>query len=217
MIIGNFYIDLHGNCEIFNETTGSKVKIYVHRQGWTSKNKFRVEGQVLDKSGKVHYEIEGNWIKYLSILDPTTKEELYRFDCPPLPEDCLRQYGFSHFNINQNWYDKSMDTYLPHTDCRYRPDQRLMEIGDYERAKDEKLRLEQRQRLHRKERADKKIEYKPLWFSEKKESNLKGDKNDLKCYIFNHKYWEKRKRNDWSDLPDLFGNIEKVGYFSPNF
>jgi Oxysterol-binding protein len=35
---------------------------------------------------------------------------------------------------------------LPPTDSRLRPDQRCLEIGEYDNANSEKLRLEQRQR-----------------------------------------------------------------------
>ena len=53
---------------------------------------------------------------------------------------------------------------LPPTDCRRRPDQRLMEQGDYDSAADEKHRLEEKQRGVRKQREKEGIEYKCRYF-----------------------------------------------------
>ena len=52
---------------------------------------------------------------------------------------------------------------LAPTDCRLRPDQHATEVGQYDEANSEKLRLEQKQRAARKA-ADRGDPIKPLWF-----------------------------------------------------
>ena len=69
---------------------------------------------------------------------------VYEWKVKPMPDKYQRQYAFSHFNINQNYFDESMREYLPPTDCRLRPDQRHLENGNYESAKEEKNRLEKK-------------------------------------------------------------------------
>jgi hypothetical protein len=43
-----------------------------------------------------------------------------------------------------NFIDEDMKKTLPPTDTRRRPDQRLMEEGNYDKAADEKHRLEEK-------------------------------------------------------------------------
>jgi hypothetical protein len=75
-----------------------------------------------------------------------------------------RMYGFGLYSINLNYMDDEMKRTLPPTDCRRRPDQRLMEEGKYDLAAEEKHRLEEKQRAVRKQREEMGIEYKPRFF-----------------------------------------------------
>jgi len=53
-------------------------------------------------------------------------------------------YYFSNFSCNLNYINPEMKKTLPPTDCRRRGDQRLMEEGDFDRAAEEKHRLEEK-------------------------------------------------------------------------
>lgn len=53
---------------------------------------------------------------------------------------------------------------LPPTDCRFRPDLRAYEYGALDLGAKEKNRLEEKQRLKRKEREQNEIEWNPQWF-----------------------------------------------------
>ena len=88
---------------------------------------------------------------------------------------------------------------LPPTDTRRRPDQRYMEEGNYDMAAEEKHRLEEKQRAVRKRREDMGIMYKPAYFKEVEDEHC-GEK----AYIYLGNYWEKRKKMDYVDCPDLF-------------
>lgn len=57
-------------------------------------------------------------------------EEVFRV-LPKIPLS-ERMYGFSKFTCNLNYINDEMKRTLPPTDCRRRPDQRLMEEAKYD-------------------------------------------------------------------------------------
>lgn len=44
LVVGKLYVDVHGKMEVTNITKGTKVVLTIHRQGWTNKNAYKVEG-----------------------------------------------------------------------------------------------------------------------------------------------------------------------------
>ena len=60
-----------------------------------------------------------------------------------MPENNEQYYGFGYFAIQLNELLESQKTELPCTDCRFRPDQRLLEDGSVQDAEEEKRRVEQ--------------------------------------------------------------------------
>jgi hypothetical protein len=70
--MGKLYVDVHGKLEVTNLTKDIKFIVTCHRQGWTKKNAYRVEGQVLDHSGKPRYELNGLWNECYSVKDCAT-------------------------------------------------------------------------------------------------------------------------------------------------
>ena len=50
--MGKLYIDVHGKMEVTNLTKNIKVDLNISRQGWTTKNAYKVEGKVLDADGQ---------------------------------------------------------------------------------------------------------------------------------------------------------------------
>ena len=100
----------------------------------------------------------------MSLKDLATgkTEEVFRTE--PKPPLADRMYFFSKYVMNLNYVNEEMLRTLPPTDCRRRPDQRLMEEGDYDRAADEKHRLEEKQRAARKQLEHMGIEHKALYF-----------------------------------------------------
>lgn len=60
-----------------------------------------------------------------------------------MPPDSESYYGFSYFAIQLNELLDNERNQLPCTDCRFRPDQRLLENGEVDGAEAEKKRVEQ--------------------------------------------------------------------------
>ncbi len=70
----------------------------------------------------------------------------------------------THHSLQLNYLPNWMKDKLPPTDSRFRPDQRALENGDFDKASDEKHRLEVKQRAARKYMEENKIEHKPKYF-----------------------------------------------------
>lgn len=51
LIMGKLYVDVHGTLEVTNLTKNITCKLTIHRQGWTSKNAYKVEGSAHDSNG----------------------------------------------------------------------------------------------------------------------------------------------------------------------
>ena len=62
----------------------------------------------------------------------------------------MENYNMNSFAVAINQLSEELRPKLPPTDCRLRPDLRLMENGDFENAEKEKDRLEMNQSNRRK-------------------------------------------------------------------
>lgn len=72
LIVGKLYVDVHGKLEVTNLTKNIKAELNIHRQGWTSKNAYKVEGKGIDANGDVKFEVSGRWNEYLNVKDLST-------------------------------------------------------------------------------------------------------------------------------------------------
>ncbi len=113
-----------------------------------------------------------------------------------MPEDANLYYGFTRFAIELNEFTESLKEELPPTDSRFRPDQRLFENGDVDKAEIEKQRIEESQRARRRELEAKGEHHHPLWFTQ--------DKENAKTWDFNHQYWNKRESPGYKSLKNIF-------------
>ena len=110
------------------------------------------------------------------------------------PENSTDYYNFTRFTFCLNELSEELKKVLPPTDSRFRPDIRLLELGDLDMAADEKSRVEEKQREVRKEMKKSKRTYAPLWFESVKNSQGKEE------WRFNQKYFERK----WSNCPNIF-------------
>nr|XP_057907366.1 oxysterol-binding protein-related protein 2-like [Doryrhamphus excisus]XP_057907367.1 oxysterol-binding protein-related protein 2-like [Doryrhamphus excisus]XP_057907368.1 oxysterol-binding protein-related protein 2-like [Doryrhamphus excisus] len=82
----------------------------------------------------------------------------------PRPAHSLQMYNFTSFAMTLNELEPGMVQILAPTDCRQRPDIRAMENGDIDTASAEKERLEEKQRVARRERSKDEEEWSTRWF-----------------------------------------------------
>lgn len=108
-----------------------------------------------------------------------------------------KKYGFTKFACNLNYIDEPHVNCAP-TDSRRRPDQKLYEDGKVDQAGHLKLKLEEDQRLRRKDSAGNDVVHCPAFF-------VKGH-GDLDWSLKRGKdsYWNRRKTSNWEDLVKLW-------------
>ena len=116
------------------------------------------------------------------------------------------------------------------TDCRLRPDQRLMEEAKWDEANREKLRLEEKQRVARKQREqqaaaaaaqagnrDDETEGSSTSASNGGQDAAHGSDyepcwfkktvdpyTNQPIHVFQNEYWECKERQDWKRCPNLY-------------
>ncbi|XP_076601185.1 oxysterol-binding protein-related protein 1-like [Chaetodon auriga] len=113
----------------------------------------------------------------------------------PRPENSAKFYAFSTFAMHLNELEKSMEGVVPPTDSRLRPDIRAMENGDIDLASAEKKRLEEKQRMARKNRSKSTEEWKTRWFQQGPNPHNKAQ--DWLCL---KGYWDR----NYTHLPDIY-------------
>uniref|UniRef100_A0A7N6BTR1 Oxysterol-binding protein n=1 Tax=Anabas testudineus TaxID=64144 RepID=A0A7N6BTR1_ANATE len=113
----------------------------------------------------------------------------------PRPDNSAKFYAFSTFAMQLNELDKSMEGVIPPTDSRLRPDIRAMENGDIDSASAEKKRLEEKQRMARKNRTKSTEEWKTRWFQQGPNPH-----NKAQDWIYLKGYWDR----NYPQLPDIY-------------
>ncbi|CAG8443415.1 11454_t:CDS:2 [Ambispora leptoticha] len=164
MISGTKYLEHTGVLRIQNQTTGEACEITFNQSGFFSNGPQNdIAGKLLSANGKKVGTLTGRWNETVfHEIGPNQLEVLWKAN-PPIP-DYEQYYGFTQFTIELNELTPDIVDFLPITDTRFRPDQRLFEEGKVEEAEREKLRVEQKQRDFRKHLEKIGQEWKPQWF-----------------------------------------------------
>ncbi|XP_056276820.1 oxysterol-binding protein-related protein 1 isoform X2 [Pseudoliparis swirei] len=113
----------------------------------------------------------------------------------PRPDNSARFYAFSTFAMHLNEQDESMEGVTPPTDSRFRPDICAMENGDIDLASSEKKRLEEKQRMARKNRTKSPNDWKTRWFQQGQNPH-----NKAQDWLYLNGYWER----NFTQLPDIY-------------
>ncbi|CAJ1072335.1 oxysterol-binding protein-related protein 1-like isoform X1 [Xyrichtys novacula] len=113
----------------------------------------------------------------------------------PRPDNSAKFYAFSTFAMHLNELEKSMEGVIPPTDSRLRPDIRAMENGDIDLASAEKKRLEEKQRMARKNRTKSTEEWKTRWFQQGPNPH-----NKAQDWLYLKGYWDR----NYTHMPDIY-------------
>lgn len=212
VVVGKLWIDNYGELVIRNHMTGEVSRIRFHKA--SSKEQGRLTGKVFDNKGDLKCSIHGNYMKEIFVTPEAswTQKDAYGdtkclWNCPAPPEDYKQQYCFSRFTIGLNELTPELRDALPPTDSRFRPDQRALEDGDLEKATPEKIRLEEKQREAYKMRKEHGQEWNCMWFQKRvpgvSQMKMAVEGDEEPKWIFNGRYWEARKNQDWNSCPDI--------------
>jgi hypothetical protein len=199
IIFGTLYIESSGESTILNHTTKEKCVLNYHAKGWSDSTYALLDGIVYTAAGEKAYEIRGKWCESLSLVDIKTGESEVLWKKLPLPDEWENLYCFTTHALQLNYLTEKLKRQLPHTDSRFRPDQRALENGELKLATDEKYRLEEKQRAVRRHREQHKIEYAPVYFTKQLDVIAQEE-----TYISNGKYWNDKAAQNWKHLPDIF-------------
>eukprot|EP00249_Psilotum_nudum_P021060 c27954_g2_i1 orf=519-3035(+) len=201
LILGKLYCDHCGVMRIQgNRELSCRIKF--KEQSIIDRNPHQVQGYVQDRGGKTMATLIGKWDESMHFIRGDAAMKSKGYDCSSeatllwkrnKPAEYPARYNLTSFAITLNELTPGLKEKLPPTDSRLRPDQRLLENGEYEQAFAEKLRLEQKQRQAQKLQEG---GWQPRWFH-------KADGKDTYEYVGG--YWEAREQCKWVDSPDIFG------------
>ena len=194
LIIGAIIIDMVGKF-VVNNANGDHCEVDMIPS--TTGEQGNLHGVIKDVYGNIKMRIEGNWLKEIKVINEDTKEEKVIWKL--IPSDTEDNYYFQPYSFDLNNLTEEMKYALPRTDSRFRPDQRFMEYQDIDKAGDEKIRLEEKQRKVRKENEEKGIIPRPMYFDETYD-DLTGEL----IYRYKGTYFDDRKKRNFSHFPDIF-------------
>ncbi|KAL7984353.1 hypothetical protein Chor_002923, partial [Crotalus horridus] len=180
IIVGKLWIEQYGNMEITNYKTGEKCMLNFKPCGLFGKELHKVEGYIQDKSKKKLCALYGKWTECLYSVDLTTFEAYKKNDKKNTEEkkNNKQMYNFTTFAMMLNELDQEMESIIPKTDCRLRPDIRAMENGEIDVASEEKKRLEEKQRTARKNRSKSEEDWKTRSIAISSSGSLSKDQDD---------------------------------------
>ncbi|EFH48917.1 hypothetical protein ARALYDRAFT_490050 [Arabidopsis lyrata subsp. lyrata] len=196
ILLGKLYCDHHGIMQIRGNCQYS-CTLKFKEQSILDRNPHQVNGFVEDVTGKKAATVFGKWNDSLYYvagdgLNKASASLLWKATKPP-PN--VTRYNLTSFAMSLNELTPGLQEKLPPTDSRLRPDQRHLENGEYEKANEEKQRLERRQRMSRQIQES---GWRPRWFEPQGESE---------SYKYTGGYWEARDDKSWDDCPNIFGEF----------
>ncbi|XP_071946282.1 oxysterol-binding protein 1-like isoform X1 [Antedon mediterranea] len=221
IIVGKLWVDNAGDCEIVNHTTKEVCRMTFKAYSYFSRDIPRkVTGVVTDIHGTAKYVLSGTWDKKMECaqvlnitIDKSSKDKPVYQTGPskllwtrrPLPPGLEKVYYFGELTMTLN----EMEDGVAPTDSRRRPDQRLMEQGEWDEANREKLRLEEKQRASRRKREEEAKQhadegkvyevYRPKWFKREMDAFSK-----TMSYKFTNEYWLRKRNQEWTRCANIF-------------
>ena len=227
ILVGNPQVDNHGEVRITNHTTGEYCILNFKARGWRSSSAYEIEGEVFNKNKERVWALGGHWndsiyakrVTYKDVEDFSINgknngkikkinnknvesgpnydgEKFLVWSANPRPDS---PFNLTQFAITLNAPQPHLLPWLAPTDTRLRPDQRAMENGEYDKAADEKHRVEEKQRAARRYRQENNIKYEPQWFTREVHPITKQP-----YWKFKGNYWSIRKDKQLADKGDIF-------------
>lgn len=204
VVMGEKYVEPVGTMTVTNETTGEKAIVEFKQKGMFGGRSEEVQIDAFRSDG-VHAGIglTGNWAQSLRILETGKGAGAEIWRVGDLVEGAAQRYGLTTFAATLNEITEIEKGKLPPTDCRLRPDQRAAENGDLDTAETWKAKLEENQRVRRKELEERNENHKPRWFV-RVDAGEGGDGEEFwKLKSGKDGYWEERARGKWEGVEDI--------------
>ncbi|CCK68891.1 oxysterol-binding protein related protein OSH3 KNAG_0B04570 [Huiozyma naganishii CBS 8797] len=190
LIAGERYVEPSNEFEIVSSKSG-KTTVEFEKTGMFGGRSESVAVVLTqdNNSNNRRQIISGKWTEKL--IDTKTKGTIWSVG--DLVSNSKKKYGYTKFSANLNEVTELEKGQLPPTDSRLRPDVKAYEAGDIETAETLKLQLEQKQRERRQRGED----VEPQYF-------VKSSSKTWQYKRGPDSYWERRKRQDWSNVVPLW-------------
>ncbi|CAI4054676.1 oxysterol-binding protein related protein SWH1 SKDI_01G0900 [Saccharomyces kudriavzevii IFO 1802] len=219
ILMGKPQVDNSGDVHITNHTTGDYCLLHYRAHGWTSAGAYEVRGEIFNKNDEKVWVLGGHWNDSIYGKKVTSRDMELTLDRIKTTNSAMGgpkldgskfliwkanerpsvPFNLTSFALTLNALPPHLLPYLPPTDSRLRPDQRAMEYGEYDKAAEEKHRVEVKQRAAKKEREQRGEEYKPKWFIQEEHPVTKS-----LYWKFSGDYWIKRKDHKFENCADIY-------------
>lgn len=233
-ITGSTTIDHYGDMVVTNHATGETCTLTFMPRGWRSANAFEIRGKAVDANGKTQWEIAGRWNSQLIARPATSGSKDLNPDSQVSQDDknlllwrnskkYPTPFNLTPFAITLNSRPDGLKDYLPPTDCRLRPDLSAFEVGQFDKADQLKVQLEQLQRETRVKREQGQLPpHKPHWFAKTTDKDTNASfwkpltskdehgRETMNYWIERAEVGKKRanqEQAEWKGCDHIFGNI----------
>ena len=202
IIAGETYAEPNGTMTI-KSSKGYKAVAEFAKGGMWSGRSEAIEVKVFDKSKKeLPYTVSGNWTEKFILKTKSTEKSIWQ--AGELLPNYQKKYGFTTFAGTLNKITEMEQGFIPPTDSRFRPDLQAYEKGDADTAEELKNKLEQDQRVRRKQMEESGTEHVPQFFRFAGSKGEPVDEGPWKFVAGERSYWNRRKNQDWQGLVQLW-------------
>lgn len=157
IIAGEKYVEPVGEIVVWNHTSGEKAVVeFKPAKGMWGGRAEEVNITTYSKEGDVGLRAAGKWTESIKIMP--SGEEVWKVG--ELVKDEDKYCGFPVFSAQLSDITAVEDGFLPPTDSRLRPDRKLHELCKMNEAEEIKVRLEEEQRIRRREETEPPV----MWF-----------------------------------------------------
>ncbi|XWW98223.1 hypothetical protein V2A60_006220 [Cordyceps javanica] len=207
VVMGEKYVEPVGTMTVTNDSTGHKASIEFRSKGMFGGRSEDVHVEILNPDGSdAGTGMAGTWTTGLH-KSGKGKHSAGSGDAVwhvgGLVDNAAQTYGLTRFAATLNEItDIERDKMAP-TDSRLRPDQRMAEEGALDEAEGWKQKLEEEQRVRRRQLEDSGEAYAPRWFVKVSDDAPDGEE----CWRIKtgkDSYWEERSKGAWTGVTDIF-------------
>lgn len=189
IIFGRIWVEHVGSFPVKNLTTGDTCTLQYKKAGWFEGVNTDISGEARDKDGNLRAIITGKYndVIYATKIDKNGNKlepvELWRKP----KEDIVNKWKWPAFLFELTDVDEEYEHILPPSDSRLRGDVKALKQLNMKLAGKEKTKIEEAERLKRREREARSHKWTPVYFEKKASESEKGASWQ---YIGN--YWEER-------------------------
>lgn len=201
IIAGEKYSEPTGTMTV-KSSLGYKAVVEFAKGGMFSGRSEDLTIHAFDSNKKqLAYSVFGKWTDSLTLKTNTTEKLIWT--CGELLPKPNKRFGFTKFANDLIQTTPIEENKLAPTDSRLRPDIKAYLDVDLDKAEDIKCKLEEDQRVRRKEMEQTSKKHKPVFFHHIGSSS-DPDSGEWVYTRGEKSYWNRRPKQDWDDLLKLW-------------